>query len=148
MLFHNNSNSILASSIFLRIPEIHATNYPFPSSPIFLPKSFSDSLWRFLKISFSWTASTRSAIPSWNIVHYSERNEIGPWKISSEETSDSNDGKTNFNRWLKEYNIEKKIPNKSINAKPNFQTDKYYLSRAIIEQPVEIICRKTDHVIN
>lgn len=28
MLSHKNSNSILASSIFLRIPEIHATNYP------------------------------------------------------------------------------------------------------------------------
>lgn len=31
MLSHKNSNSILASSIFLQIPEIHATNYPLYS---------------------------------------------------------------------------------------------------------------------
>lgn len=115
-----------------------------PSGSIFFPKSFSDLLWTFLKISFSWTAFFTDTF-----LEHSEHNEIGPWKISSEEATfdRSNDRKINFNGWLKGNNIEKKISNKSINAKPNFRTDKCYLSRAI-KQPVEITRRKTDRVIN
>lgn len=95
--------------------------------PILFPKIVSYLLSTFHKISFSWTLPTRSAIPCLEYT-CSERNEIGPWKISccspKKQQFDSNK-KVEKTKTNKQYR-EKKI--KSIDAKPNFQTTRQMLS--------------------
>lgn len=115
--------------------------------PILFPKIVSYLLSTFLKISFSWTLPTRSAIPCLEYT-CSERNEIDPWKISccssKKQQFDSNKKveKTKTNKQYREKKSNQLTQNLIFE-----QQGKCYLSRAI-EQPVEIICRKIDSVIN